>query len=651
MPRFIERWISIRSERIREVRFLSLLIVFVSLLLSGVIKHSRTALILNMQERRIPVLSNLLDGITNPFLSILFIVAGICLMFTVMDILMTEDGTLDHMNRELSPNAIRSGMAPMNYEQASKFFEVVDIRDATANVYGYADKATRRVYTYRPLPTFYDPKKGEFLDMYHALGPHEALFGMTGQGKTTGYVNVKIITMALRGESFIATDTSGELPVMFYNWLTSLGYTVRVFNLMNSLHSDGYNMFSQFLIDTETPEQIAIDMAENWVNTYVPDKPNEFFANETKQILTLLLLTLYYDCYRGQGVLPTMNDLFTLIHKPIVELAEKFEGITENSPIYELAMDFCQKNDTAKQRGINGIQVMCQALVDPGIREMLSHNDIDPGLPGKQKCAYFMVVGPSDPSMHWVASMFVSNIYHALERVAMENISKKGKGLDIPTQFILDEVQSIFHIMRFPEKMNTCRKYNIVFNLIIQDIPGLIKNYGEYVCDSLLSACPTKIMLGTNDPTTLQRFSDYCGMELVLTEMRFTQGFLDMPATGSRQSEMEEPMFPPAFQQTLTNSQAIINSIGRSMLTELVFFQDMPAYEDIKKCGTHSVVDHVPFWKQQGEVPVVKKRLSTNQYIDGGDILRGGSYDKPLPEAPKAPRNPLQQGGSGGYML
>lgn len=98
------------------------------------------------------------------------------------------------------------------------------------------------------------------------------------------------------------------------------------------------------------------------------------------------------------------------------------------------------------------------------------------------------------------------------------------KGATIPNsrlnyhvRFLLDEFANIGKIPEFPQKISTCRKYNISTTIVLQSIAQIKMLYKDDY-ETIIGNCDTSICLGTNEQTTAEYFSK--NLVLVLLRQR-----------------------------------------------------------------------------------------------------------------------------------
>ena len=77
------------------------------------------------------------------------------------------------------------------------------------------------------------------------LNSNLAVYGASGSMKTRSFCMNRILQGVSRGESLVICDPKSELYEKASEYLRDKGYTVRVFNLVNSENSDSWNCLSE----------------------------------------------------------------------------------------------------------------------------------------------------------------------------------------------------------------------------------------------------------------------------------------------------------------------------------------------------------------------------------------------------------------------
>ena len=118
-------------------------------------------------------------------------------------------------------------------------------------------------------------------------------------------------------------------------------------------------------------------------------------------------------------------------------------------------------------------------------------------------------------------SLFVQDAYR---RLIEETEQKENKKLDVPFYFVLDEFGNFPAIPDFETTISACAGRNIFFILIIQSYAQLDCVYGKDVATIIRDNLNVHVFFGSNNPSTLEEFSNECGLRTRLSPMSVLNG-------------------------------------------------------------------------------------------------------------------------------
>ena len=126
---------------------------------------------------------------------------------------------------------------------------------------------------------------------------------------------------------------------------------------------------------------------------------------------------------------------------------------------------------------------------------------------GEKPIAVFLSIPDYDRSNHFIASVFIRQLYFILAKKATESVSGKCTREVI---FLLDEFGNIPAIESMSNIITVCLGRNIRFNLIIQAYSQIEKLYGKD-SQTIIGNCGNKIYIKTDDSDTSKEFSKKLG--------------------------------------------------------------------------------------------------------------------------------------------
>ena len=284
-----------------------------------------------------------------------------------------------------------------------------------------------------------------------------------------------------------------------------------------------------FLLTLDETEEIAKEVIRlakivktmhlaNPDNPDIIEKASELQGKAEKLTLRARVLVMYSQAPDGKAL--SFKNTENVIP---VELAISEDGwfcmkdiasLPENSPAIESFNLFAQASETVRTGIITGLGARLQILQTPAVRRMISTSDIDLTLPGREKCAYFIVLSESNKSMAFLSSLFFSCLFIKLMDYADSNANGKCA---VPVNMILDEFNNIGKLggaedgSDFAAILSTCRSRELRVMMAIQSLGQLKNRYPNELWSEIVGNCDIQLMLGCTDKLTADYFSERSG--------------------------------------------------------------------------------------------------------------------------------------------
>ncbi|NPV73351.1 MAG: type IV secretory system conjugative DNA transfer family protein [Pelotomaculum sp.] len=341
------------------------------------------------------------------------------------------------------------------------------------------------------------------------------VIGSPGCGKSYSYVMPNIFTAVRGGESIIVTDPKGELCGIMAPYLKSAGYNVKVLNLVRMWESNCKNFLDEIRtpLDADVFAQVVIATTEGG-----PKKGGDGFWDRAEQ--NLLKALALYVCYdeNGKRRNGTMGEIYDMIASGDKEaVSRKFEKLPQRHPAYGPYMISKMAGENVWGNIIIGLGTRLQTFQQEEVRRITSRSEIDFNLPGKEKCAYFVITPDTHPAFNFLASLFFTFTFIRLIEQADAN---KTRRLDVPVKILLDEFANIVSIPDFEKKIATARSRGIECHVIIQSLPQLIRVYGKDSWQEIRACCSTVVVLKVEDNYTAEYVSGQLGKTTVEVSSR-----------------------------------------------------------------------------------------------------------------------------------
>lgn len=158
---------------------------------------------------------------------------------------------------------------------------------------------------------------------------------------------------------------------------------------------------------------------------------------------------------------------------------------------------------------------------------------------GEKPMAIFLGIPDYDKSNHFLASIFIRQVYLVLARLCTQSMKCTR-----PVKFICDEFGNIPPIENMAGIITVCLDRNISFDLYIQSYAQLNKLYGDDA-DTIIGNCSNQIYILAEDEKTVEKFSKLVGNETVIDLQRmgkklaigknFTESNIEKPLLNANQ--------------------------------------------------------------------------------------------------------------------
>ena len=288
-----------------------------------------------------------------------------------------------------------------------------------------------------------------------------------------------------------------------------MGYTVKIFNLVNMTRSDRWNPISEITSDVEAQTFAEVVIA----NTQIPGTKSgdPFWDRAEQNLLKALVLYVVTEYPKEERNLASVYIL--LARNSREEIDKLFYRLPFDHPAKMPYNIYAQASDTVRTGVVIGLGTRLQVFQNQLVGELTSTSDIDLTLPAKEKCAYFAVFPDTDSTFDFLAGLFFSFLFIKLMRYADLN---GGTG-EKQVYFLLDEFPNIGTISDFTKKISTMRSRNLHCSIIFQNIAQLKNRYPNDAWQEIIGNCDSRLFLGATDVMTAEFVSRLLGKSTVQT--------------------------------------------------------------------------------------------------------------------------------------
>lgn len=459
------------------------------------------------------------------------------------------------------------------------------------------------------------------------------VIGGSGSGKTRYFCKPGLYSANC---SYLVTDPKGELLKAAGGLLLSLGYEVRVFNLIDPEQSDCYNPFVYV-----REEKDVLSLIDNLIKNTTPRNASSndpFWEKAEVALDSALMLYLIHEAPQDEQNFETM--LYMMNFADVREEDEQyrspldmlFRALEEEQPAHVAVKQYKvfkqAAGKTAKSILVTAA-VRLAAFNIPQYAAMTSMDEMDFGSLGERKRAIFCVIPVNDSSMNYLVGMLYTQCFQELYRRA--DLKYNGR-LPVPVRVLQDEWANVAQPESYPKILATCRSYNIGLNIIVQNVQQ-IKALYEKEHESIIGNCDTLLFLGGgNEPASLEFIVKLLGRETLATRTRgLTKGRNGSSTTNYQQTGRDLMTIDEV--RKLDTNKAILFIRGEDPVIDRKY--NLKRHPNIKMTLDGKAKPYIH--KPQGapdyalpDLPYAFKSLEDYEFIDTEDTEHESEQEEPL---------------------
>ena len=459
------------------------------------------------------------------------------------------------------------------------------------------------------------------------------VIGGSGSGKTRYFCKPGLYSANC---SYLVTDPKGELLKAAGGLLLSLGYEVRVFNLIDPEQSDCYNPFVYV-----REEKDVLSLIDNLIKNTTPRNASSndpFWEKAEVALDSALMLYLIHEAPQDEQNFETM--LYMMNFADVREEDEQyrspldmlFRALEEEQPAHVAVKQYKvfkqAAGKTAKSILVTAA-VRLAAFNIPQYAAMTSMDEMDFGSLGERKRAIFCVIPVNDSSMNYLVGMLYTQCFQELYRRA--DLKYNGR-LPVPVRVLQDEWANVAQPESYPKILATCRSYNIGLNIIVQNVQQ-IKALYEKEHESIIGNCDTLLFLGGgNEPASLEFIVKLLGRETLATRTRgLTKGRNGSSTTNYQQTGRDLMTIDEV--RKLDTNKAILFIRGEDPVIDRKY--NLKRHPNIKLTsdGKAKPYIHKPLGAPDyalPDLPYAFKSLDDYEFIDTEDTEHESEQEEPL---------------------
>lgn len=454
---------------------------------------------------------------------------------------------------------------------------------------------------YRSVPEkkeFYDGKGGFPIARYKGRifiddsAVHNLIIGTTRSGKGEIFI-IPAIDIYSRAQqaaskaSMVIFDPKGELASASKKVLEQLGYQVYIFDLL-SFMGMSFNPL-QLVIDAyvkgNKAEAQLLANTLSFILFHDPTAKDKTWENWSIALTNALILALVIDCcaeadqceapeekqeWYNKITMYSVARLLIDLGEPKDDEKSKLDRFFATRSLNDVArLQYASVSyATGKTKGnifANTLSQLIKFTMEP-IAKMTSKNSVnleEIGFNPDHPTAVFLVTPDYDTSNHFLATIFISQLYYVLSKKS--SLSPGGKCLR-EVVFLLDEFGNITPIPDMAHILTVCLGRNIRFDLVIQAYSQIFKLYGEQDGKTIIGNCGNQIYLLTIEEETAKRISSLIGNKTISVLSRNEQNNLSLDKHFSEHIDTQPLRNPNDLMEFKPGESAVIRITKRNDL-------------------------------------------------------------------------------------
>lgn len=476
-----------------------------------------------------------------------------------------------------------------------------------------------------------------------------------GGGKTRKKALNDILQCLNRGDSVVCTDTKGDLVRLLYRYAHDyLGITTKIINFKPDelRYSDAIDIFAEIgdyseikKIEDSTARETAIMVAKSKcddiaecirknLNNQVDTKKEDFWDMEGRNYIRFWVSYFFFN----EEIPKEKKNFYEIAQKlsvlaikekegqPLPEGKEGFvDDLIKEIQSSKILTETCLYNlqtmlagtSTVKNSVHGGLLTTLSPVVNPLMREITSHNEVDLSLPAKEQCMYFLVMDAIDKNNQFLIATTLTLMYQGMLKYIDSKVDNHMANQ--PVWMIYDEFTNIGYVPNMATYLAVVRDQCIRHELFIQAL-ALAKNvYTEEEIIAIRTNCEYWELLGTTEEEVLELFNVASGKMSILGESERKQF--------SKLKLINLPLSVQQTSQVTERDVLLLDEISRMKKYELLVYKqgnfmaklhtwDYTNHPSWKECKPYATSLHVPLWAMKKAIANQDKEKRDKEMFD-----------------------------------
>lgn len=351
----------------------------------------------------------------------------------------------------------------------------------------------------------------------HKRNLNVLVVGGSGSGKTRGYAKPNVMQA---NASMVILDPKGEILRDTGHLLKSLGYEIRVLDLIDMTRSHCYNPFIYLNNDNDVQR-----LNTNLFKATTPKgatSQDPFWDTAAGMLHLALIFYLLNEAPPDEQNYPMLMEM--LRAGEVKEDDDEYDSIfdelftrLEMEKPDHIALKYYRDYRSGSAKTLKSIQVTLASRLEKfnldSIASLTITDELDLASLGENKIALFAIIPDNDTSFNFLVSILYTQLFQQLFELA----DKKYQGsLPQHVHFVMDEFANVSLPDDFEKILSVMRSRNISASIILQNLAQL-KALFEKQWESIVGNCDEFLYLGGNEQSTHKYVSELLGKETIDT--------------------------------------------------------------------------------------------------------------------------------------
>ena len=326
---------------------------------------------------------------------------------------------------------------------------------------------------------------------------HALMIGAAGVGKTAYWLYPCIEYACASGMSFLSTDTKGDIMRNYGNIAKNYGYHISVIDLRNPTRSNGNNLLhlvNKYMdLYLDNPEELVYKAkAEKYAKIIAKTiilsgsgttdfGQNAYFYDAAEGLLTATILLIAEFCEPEERHIVSVFKVIQELLAPSNSRGKnQFQMLMSLLPDDHKAKWFAGAALNTSEQAMSSVMSTAlsrlNAFLNTELEQLLCFDtEIDAERFCREKSAIFIIMPEEDPTMFFMISLIIQQLYREILSVADE----QGGKLKNRCVFFCDEFGTLPKIESAEMMFSASRSRRLQIVPIIQSFAQLDKNYGK----------------------------------------------------------------------------------------------------------------------------------------------------------------------------